>query len=353
MNSRYVEAFYFWLTALVMVMCVPLARGEIVVADFGADLQETTPKPGWNYLWNANGPIGSSADYVALLATPAGSTWFENRPYYTPDGLADIGHAEPAADLYFGLNGLSGTLGPGGHPGRGSKQDSLGIERYAIAAFALSSTNGPTAIRGALNVPTPDGDGDHLRVFVNNSETLFNLDVPHSTSRSFNLDLGVLQGGDIIYVAVGPKNADYFDGFYLNYQIIQQSVPEPVTLTMLGIGSLCIVGYGRHRKTVSQDSSGSSHHRPRDSQLAESHWVVRLVALMGRSFSVHQVSIEIKTYTKNVAAATPPINTPSHGLPNKSKTPAATHAPLPIQSDTGKATPQLGPSSPCTTAFPM
>ena len=116
-------------------------------------------------------------------------------------------------------------------------QDSLGIERYAIAAFALSSS-GPTSISGALNVPTQSSDGDHLRVFVNNNDTLFNLDVPGFTSRSFNLDFGDLQAGDVIYVAVGPKVVDYSDGFYLNYQITQPSVPEPGSLVLFSVGLL-------------------------------------------------------------------------------------------------------------------
>ena len=77
------------------------------------------------------------------------------------------------------------------------------------------------------------------------------------------------------------------------------------------------------------------------------------ISALMEKYLAHQRFIETQAQAKKAAAATPPINAPSHGLPNKLKAPAATHAPLPTQSDTGNATPQSGPESPCTTAFPM
>src|SRR5258706_68628 len=69
------------------------------VFDFGADLRQTTPTTGWQYLWNANGPIGNASNYVALMPTPPGSDFFGNKPYYTRDGNPALPRAEPAAYL--------------------------------------------------------------------------------------------------------------------------------------------------------------------------------------------------------------------------------------------------------------
>lgn len=223
----------------------PLANAA-VVADYGADLQAVNPKSGWSYLWNANGPIGNAANYVPLMATPSGSEYFENRPYYTADGSPALPRSDPGAFAYIGLAGLGGFLAPGGHPGRGFGQDSLATERYVIAAYQLNMA-GPTSIRGILNLPTHAETGNHLRVFVNNTDTLFDLQVPAFTSKDFNLGLGSLQASNTIYVAIGANRTDAQSGFYLDFEIDVAVVPEPATLGLFGLSAVFVVA-GRFRK---------------------------------------------------------------------------------------------------------
>jgi PA14 domain len=204
-----------------------------VVYDFRADLQPTTPKTGWQYLWNANGPIGNASNYVPLGATPPGSNFFGNLPYYTRDGSPALPRAEPAAYVHFGLEAPNPAdpshpnLDPGGHPGRGSSQDPNGIERYAIASATLPS-GGSTVLLGSLSTRYGNStDGIHARVFINNGDTGINVDVPALSTKSFQFQLGTLNAGDRIYVAIGAKASDFGDTFALSYQILQSPSPLP------------------------------------------------------------------------------------------------------------------------------
>lgn len=239
------RTFAACLFAAAIACCPTPPANAVVVADFGTDLQAVTPKPGWSYLRNAIGPIGNASNYVPLAATPSGSEYFENRPYYTADGSPALPRSDPGAFSYIGLAGLGGFLAPGGHPGLGFGQDSLATERYVIAAYTLN-TAGPTSIRGFLNVPTHAETGNHLRVFVNNTDTLFDLQVPAFTSKDFNLGLGSLQASDTIYVAVGANRTDAQSGFYLDFDIDVTVIPEPATVSLLGLSTLFVVA-GRSR----------------------------------------------------------------------------------------------------------
>ena len=61
-------------STLVLVAAFAQAVQADVVADYADDFSYPAPAPGWSYLWNANGPIGTAANYVPLWAVVAGTT---------------------------------------------------------------------------------------------------------------------------------------------------------------------------------------------------------------------------------------------------------------------------------------
>jgi hypothetical protein len=210
-------------------------QAGFIVADFAADLQPDTPTAGWSYLWNVNGGvIGDPANYDLLLAVPQ-----PNPFYYDLDGGSTLPRDAPAAYAFFGLSGVSTQL-PGGHPGRGSSQAADGLEHYVIAAYTLSASGQTSIVNSQLTTADASFDGLDVRVFVNMLDTgLVALAGPgFGSSTSFDIDLGPLNAGDTIYVAIGARANDFNDSFHLQYQIEQQQhvVPEPASMTIFGGG---------------------------------------------------------------------------------------------------------------------
>jgi hypothetical protein len=224
-------------------LAIPLAIGNVsisvgqLVASFHDDFQPATPATGWSYLWNANGPIGNVANYLPLIPSASG--------LYTADG-SNVRPA-PAPGSYATIGTQVGE--PGGHPGMGVLQNgSGGIERYCIALYTLTTPNQISILDGVLrNINQNSGgstDGLALKVYVNDSP----LPVLDSGTAAgfdqtayFNVPLGNLSAGDRIYVAVGSRNSDAFDGFNLRYNIV--AVPEPVTASILVAGMIALVTF--------------------------------------------------------------------------------------------------------------
>jgi hypothetical protein len=201
------------------------------ITSFQDAFQLTTPAPGWSYLWNDAGPIGDPANYAPLIANTIGA--------YTTDGSDVVPSPAPAHFLAIRL--AAGA--PGGHPGMGALQSgSGGIERYCIAAYTLPSSEKISILDGLVRNVNPNSngstDGVSVKIFLNNNPLpVVNTGTAagFDSSAAFNVALGDLNAGDTIYVAVGSKDSDLFDGFQLRYDIV--AVPEPlsVALAMLGL----------------------------------------------------------------------------------------------------------------------
>jgi hypothetical protein len=218
------------------------------VVTFQDSLQLNSPAPGWSYLWNSGGPIGNPADYTPLLPNASGD--------FTTGGVDQRPGPAPGSWVYIGLD--QGV--PGGHPGEGPlQQSSGGHARYAIAAYTVPTAGSFAIADGWLRNSNPNvtgsTDGMDVKVYAGDAltpaiiaETVAGFD----NTVSFAGPLGNLAAGNVIYVAVGPKEIDSFDWFQLRYSIV--SVPEPciaVYLSFIGMACLSsrmrLPGYGVRR----------------------------------------------------------------------------------------------------------
>lgn len=202
-----------------------------VLARYRGDFAPAKPAVGWQYLWNAKGEIGASANYEPLK-------WSEDQKLYAP-ATGKLPNPPPAAFLAM--------RGYGGHPGRGATQSPNTVDRYAIAAFTI-----PAGKAGIAWVT----DGQVLRESRKSSETqttaetlqlrvYLNDQLKHTAALSaglqptpFSVNLGNVTGGETVYVAIGPDGHDLTDGFQLDFRVAvlspgQQPEPMPASLSIV------------------------------------------------------------------------------------------------------------------------
>lgn len=219
-----------------------LAQGGIV-ADYHDDFSYPAPAPGWSYLWNANGPIGSAANYAPLV--PDGTAGRYETQDQTPDAFPDPAPGSSASATATTLI-----------PGQGSAQNP--IERYVIAAYTISAAdvaaNGEQLILDLYRfaVPLASADGITSKLYKND---ILLVDRPLPPGLEFTSDtpdpnggpipLGPFSAGDTLYVAVGSNGiaplppfgaggTDIGDALEIDYSIVL--VPEP-TAGILAIGA--------------------------------------------------------------------------------------------------------------------
>src|SRR5687768_15663002 len=111
---------YLLRTASTLVLagaCVQAAQAD-VVADYADDFSYPAPAPGWSYLWNANGPVGTAANYAPLV--PDGTAGRYETQNQTPDAFPDDAPGSSTSATQTTLV-----------PGQGTAQNP--IERYVIA----------------------------------------------------------------------------------------------------------------------------------------------------------------------------------------------------------------------------
>lgn len=205
-----IAALFVFLQVIGILLYVWLREpSPVVIANYQADFQGPTPKPGWQYLWTEHGELGRATNYAPLV-------W--NGSAYNLDGDPIMPRPLPAKYLRMGATG--------GHPGQGRDQEGgVGnqIDRYVFAAFTA-----PAAGKYFItNSTARRNDGPlkgHvvLRVFVNDTEIGPQLICDRKETQSFDRALNQLKSGDTIYVAVGPDSSDYNDSFALDFSIAAQ-----------------------------------------------------------------------------------------------------------------------------------
>lgn len=167
----------------------------------------------WKYLWNAHGPIGDRENYAELV-------WSGNNAYTTD---ADKHPADPPGNYAH--------LGPaGGHPGLGSRQqNSDGIDRYVIAAYLVEQPGRyalTNTIVGLVRQQPQQTSSLRVRVFIDDEPPLVDATVATRRAGAFDVTLGELSPGQVIYVAIGPNGHAGNKAFQFDFNIVHSMAPD-------------------------------------------------------------------------------------------------------------------------------
>jgi hypothetical protein len=190
-----------------------------IVADYRDDFKTHAPMAGWSYQWNALGPITSPATYCNMAWSTVANKYCANGFATFPDNTTTL----------FPYGSLTST---GGHPGRGTTQGAT-YDRFPIAAYT-AKLDGYYAISSSfVTGNSTAGNGGQLLIFTetNNGATFtqkYNGLYPAATTLNFDQNVGFLQAGDAIYVAVGPITTDGNDSFSLDYSISFKESGNPL-----------------------------------------------------------------------------------------------------------------------------
>lgn len=193
-----------------------------VVAGYRTDFRAGSPAPGWSYWWNAGGPITDPGNYVGLNWSPTVNKYSVNGFPVSPDNSSTL----------FPYGGLTSV---GGHPGRGSTQGAT-YDRYPIAAYtakisgyyAITSsfvTSGDSRANGGqVMVFTQTANGSGSTTFTQKFSGLYT----GGGTLHFDQNVGLLNAGDTIYVAVGPNTVDSYDTFTMDFNISYLETGNPM-----------------------------------------------------------------------------------------------------------------------------
>ncbi len=226
-----------------------------VVADYTDDFSYPAPAPGWSYLWNANGSIGTAANYVPLVADGTTPARYETQNQ-TPDAFPDDA---PGSSL----SATSTTL----TPGQGTNQSGNAIERHVIAAYTFTAddiaANGRDLVLDNFSFAvSPNSDGGvTARMYLNDIPLIagqpLNPGLEWNVGMTGPLNLGPVNPGDTFYVAIGadglaplppfgPGGSDVGDVITLDYSL--RLVPEPGGAALLALGATQILLRRRQRR---------------------------------------------------------------------------------------------------------
>jgi hypothetical protein len=171
---------------------LPPPRDEQVFADSKREFHQETPAEGWRYLWNAKGPVGDPRNYQELV-------W--NAKHWAYASKADTYPDTPPA--HYARLGADQV-----HPGA-AYGGAQGVEHYVISEYRVPERiHGPCALWFHARRTGPVGSNGKrtvdLRCYVNAEQKLqFTVD-GNQGECELATPLGTLNGGDKVYVAIGP-----------------------------------------------------------------------------------------------------------------------------------------------------
>ncbi|HEY3322223.1 MAG TPA: hypothetical protein VGP72_17300 [Planctomycetota bacterium] len=180
----------------------PSPTAETTIANYRRDYKRDSPAPGWRYLCNSKGQIGTAANYTELV-------WNSDHTSYCADAKQ-----YPAGNR----QGWAALRPDGIHPGTGIDQG-VPFEHFAIAAYSVpAGKEGKIGISGMLH--RNDGGGTvELRIFANDQQK--EQCIVKGPPYEFTIALGTLNAGDTIYVCVGPDRSDGNDTCGFDFTIYQ------------------------------------------------------------------------------------------------------------------------------------
>ncbi|HEY3329240.1 MAG TPA: GDSL-type esterase/lipase family protein [Capsulimonadaceae bacterium] len=178
-------------------------------AEYQADWRGPAPQAGWAYLWNANGAIGTAANYSPLV-------WNEKARGYTVSSTA-----WPAP----GEGGHALMTRTGGHAGIGSAQSDAKLSRYIIAAYTVPpGATGRLWIDGSILRPLgatekAPGNSIDFRVYLGDKKVLSNTVEASDAYTAFRADVADATPGQVVYVCAGSPQYDVSNGLTWNFRV--------------------------------------------------------------------------------------------------------------------------------------
>ncbi len=235
--------------AAIAASAFPLQSRAAVIADLDADFAEPVFPTGWRYQWNANGAF----DPLNLTDLVHGTS-----PFYSPFLIGQPGTA-PAG--WLSVWRYSPVGGIALHPGAGATQPyNLGFERFAAVSYEVQPGEaGPAEVAGLqlyqYELGDNRSDGVSVQLFKIQSGIASSVYYQSGilTTTPFtvpSVDLGYLNIGDRVVLAIGAGPADYFDSTRVLFQV--QTVPEPSSVALLCAGILSLVALRRRNASPSK-----------------------------------------------------------------------------------------------------
>jgi hypothetical protein len=211
------------------------------VAGYQLDFKPGGPATGWTYAWNPTGKLGNFQAFTPLA-------WSNTAQAYNTTGAATMLPAKNTThnDDYLMLQAS------GGHPGKPNYMPVIGYTiqpddgagHYRLSGSSIAKWDG---------ILSSNEDGLAVYTYLNN--TLLTPSRTVATNglvTNFDRDLGQLNVGDKIWLAISPLKNQYFDGFH-NFDFTVQRltsitpIPEPGTATLLVTALAACCWRGRRR----------------------------------------------------------------------------------------------------------
>ena len=192
------------------------SNAQVHIANYADDFALNTTSSQWEYYWNqpdgwiagsntgnlATAAIGDTTSYVSLVSTGT---------MLTADGDTNGGNSTP--DSYLRV------FDTGGHPGASGANTN--VDRYAIIAYTVTS-DGTYAIDDSyITVASQNSNGLRVYIHVNDDTAVFDQ-VCTTGTNDFDVTLGALEDGDVIYVCVGANGQPNHDSYTLDFDISKQ-----------------------------------------------------------------------------------------------------------------------------------
>eukprot|EP00730_Choanoeca_flexa_P020201 TRINITY_DN9879_c0_g3_i2.p1 TRINITY_DN9879_c0_g3~~TRINITY_DN9879_c0_g3_i2.p1 ORF type:complete len:532 (+),score=139.49 TRINITY_DN9879_c0_g3_i2:40-1635(+) len=183
-----------------------------VVASFPsefADIKAGISTP-WSLLWNANGPIGQASSYAPLVGNA------DKSRFSSTGGNPPVSSTVAAGAYWLAITDF-GIMHPGSSSAQGATND-----RFAILGYNITQAGYYSIVNSSLDLGTERGDGNDIRVFVNDEEKArFFLDdfEGQGLTGSFDTYLGKLMPGDMVYVAAGPGEHAHNDDILVKFDL--------------------------------------------------------------------------------------------------------------------------------------
>ena len=176
-----------FVSLLLVVACSAFAaQAQEVIAVYGeaARAREVCP-PGWQFLWNAGGPVGQARHYVPVPYDPV------SKLFCCTNAAGKVDSQKPRINL----------------TGLPAAKDPQGVARYWIAGFTITNeAPGEIWLRHGNLAHRHGGDtnGIVFKVLVNDRELLSGTVPRQRRPTLFQHNLGRLARGDTVYVMAGP-----------------------------------------------------------------------------------------------------------------------------------------------------